>query len=148
VALALAGLGLVAAGGWRGGPVAGPVRAASAATTSTPQISAAPAVIPGHRLVRLAIDAGALPPGLGTDVTVDLLAAVADSSGGGEVVDVASGRVVAVSPGASPLVTLDVEAVAAPRVLWAEAFAKWVRVLVRASPDDGAPLPDAGGPGR
>ena len=97
---------------------------------------------PGHRVVRLHLDAGAVPPGLEVDDMVDVMAAIPDAQGGGgRVVTVASCRVVSVasdgtgsgSPTSSSVVTLvlDTDVVAAGRLLWSEAFAKSLEVLAR-----------------
>lgn len=100
---------------------------------------------PGHRLVRLQVDAASLPPDLRADQLVDVLAAVADGSApSGRVALVATGRLVALAGAPSPApsgaageaVTLDVDAAAAERLLWAESFAKALRVLSRPAADD------------
>jgi hypothetical protein len=105
-------------------------------------------VLAGHRLVRLPVDAAALPPDVGTGAVVDVLAAVVDPPGGGHVVSVARARVVAVSDGASPVVTLDVDAAGASRVIWAQTFAKALRLLARSSAGDDPAPPDVAGLGR
>jgi len=107
--------------------------------------SVAPSV-PGHRLVRLALDAATLPPGLLPGANVDVLAAVGDAGGNGRVVTVATAELVDPGGGSSPVATLDVDSAGAARLLWAETFAKSVRLLVRASSGDSAP-PDVGGVG-
>ena len=121
-------------------------RVALALPAGTPLVAAllidSQAPQPGHRLVRLHVDAGGLPSGLRADDLVDVVAAVADAQGGGgRVVTVASGRVVSATadgatssspaspPGVALLLSTDV--VAAGRLLWAEAFAKSLQVLAR-----------------
>jgi hypothetical protein len=100
-----------------------------------------------HRLVRMPVDAAALTPDLVLGATLDVLAAVPDGPDGGRVLSVAAGRLVAVTGGSSPAVTLDVEASAASRLLWAQTFAKSLRLLVRPG-GDSAPPPDVSGLGR
>ena len=103
---------------------------------------------PGQRRVGLHLDQAAVPPGLQPGDGVDVLAAVADvqSAGGGRVMVVARARIVGVqaaADGAAPnaagdAVTLDVGAEDVERVLWAEAFAKSLRLLVRPAGDTSA----------
>jgi hypothetical protein len=74
---------------------------------------------------------------------VDVVAAVADGQapGGGRVEAVATGRVVTpttTGAGSTSRVALDVDASAAERLVWAEAFAKSLRLLARPFGDDGA----------
>jgi hypothetical protein len=101
----------------------------------------------GHRLVRVPVDAAALPPDVGAGAVVDVLAALVDPPGGGRVVSVAHARVVAVSGGASPVVTLDLDGAGASRLIWAQTFAKSLRLLARSSAGDESP-PDVAGLGR
>lgn len=110
-------------------------------------ISDAPVAAPGHRLVRLALDAASTPPDLDVDGVVDVLAAVPDGSDGGRVVLAATARVLAVSGGGTPVVTLDLDPAAAARVVWAQDFAKSLRLLVRASPSDAGVPPSIAGLG-
>lgn len=100
---------------------------------------------PGQRRLRLRLDQAAVPPELQRGDRVEVVAAVADGQalGGGRVGVVGEGRVAAVeavrdggaSSGPADVVTLDIDAVGAGRVLWAEAFAKSVRLLVRPAAD-------------
>jgi Flp pilus assembly protein CpaB len=110
----------------------------------------------GQRRVRLRLDQGAISPGMQPGDAVDIVAAFADAQApeGGRVAVVARARVVVVeqggegatAAGATDAATLDVAAVDVGRVLWAEAFAKSVRLLVR--PDgDTSVLFDVGGAG-
>jgi SAF domain len=107
----------------------------------------APPIVPGHRLVRLPVDAVAMPPGLVSGSTVDVLAAVASADAadaGGRVLTVTSARLIKVSGGSTTTLTLDCDAAGAARLLWAQSFAKSMRVLIR-PPGDTAMPPDVGG---
>jgi hypothetical protein len=109
---------------------------------------AASASAAGHRLVRLQLDAGAVPPDAVAGALVDVVAAVSDASDGGRVVTVATARIVAVAGGSPSLVTLDADVGGAARLVWAQTFAKSLHLLVRASgPDEQLP-PDVAGLGR
>ena len=100
---------------------------------------------PGHRLVRIQLDQGLLPPGLQPGEVVDVVAAeAADQSAIGRLATVATGRVVALSGGT---LTVDVDVAAADRLLWAESFAKALRVLARPPVDDGVAPSDVDGLG-
>jgi Flp pilus assembly protein CpaB len=89
---------------------------------------------PGHRLVRISVDASSLPVAPVVGQLVDVVAAIAnDQSGAGHLVIVTTAKVVAVAGGG---LTLDVDAVGAARLLWAESFAKSLRVLARPPGDD------------
>jgi len=96
-----------------------------------------------HRLARLSLDTSWLAADVVAGVQVDVLAAVSSSDaadGGGRVLTVATARVVGVSAsGSSTTITLDCDAAGASRVLWAQTFAKAVRVL--AHPSGGAATP-------
>jgi hypothetical protein len=128
-----------------------------AGTVLSPALLAAdPGVATGRRRLDLRLDAAAAPTGLQAGDRVDVLAAVADAEpgGGGRVLVVTEGSVVAVGvggPGSSATgppqltVTLDVAAAAAARVLWVEAFARTV-ILLRRPTGDGVPLVAASGP--
>jgi hypothetical protein len=111
-------------------------------------LAAAHTLAPGHRLVRLPVDAAAVPPDLVSGALVDVLAAVPTSEaadGGGRVLTVASALVVSASSGGTTTtLTLDCEAAAAARLLWAQSFAKSLRVLARPASDAAAP-PEVGG---
>jgi hypothetical protein len=111
-------------------------------------VAPAPPSTPGHRLVRLPLDGAVVPPDLSAGVVVDAVAAVAASADGGRVVTVATGRVVAVAAGTSTVVTLDTDVTGAARLVWAQAFAKSVHLLVRPSSGDEAAPPDVSGVGR
>jgi hypothetical protein len=115
---------------------------------SDAMLTGTPPLAPGHRLVRLPVDAGAVPPDLVSGSVVDVVAAVASADSadaGGRVLTVASAPVVTVSAGGSTTtLTLDCDAAGAARLLWAQSFAKSMRVLVRPAGDTGAP-PDIGG---
>jgi hypothetical protein len=111
---------------------------------------------PGHRLVRLPVDAAALPPSLVADQLVDVVAAVVDpQSTGGRLMAVATGRVVSITPpsadGAASstpptaTLTLDLDVAGAQRLLWAESFAKALHVLARPPGDDAAAPAGVGG---
>ena len=115
-----------------------------------PLLLDAAATRPGHRVVRVQLDASSLPPSLEVDELVDVLAATAGQVDGGRIATVATGRLLAVTGdadaggGASPpqaTLTLDVDAAGAERLLWAESFAKALHVLARPEGDDGAPPP-------
>ena len=121
-----------------GVPLVGPVLLDAAATR------------PGHRVVRLQLDASSLPPSLEADELIDVLASTAGQADGGRVATVATGRLLAMTAdggaggGASPpqaTLTLDVDTAGAERLLWAESFAKALHVLARPEGDDGAPPP-------
>jgi hypothetical protein len=105
-------------------------------------LTAGPPVATGHRLARLTMDAASLAGDIAAGIDVDVLAAMSSSDaadGGGRVVTVATARVVGLSTsGPSSTLTLDCDASAASRVLWAQTFAKAVRVLAH---------PSGGGPG-
>jgi hypothetical protein len=120
----------------------------SGALLSDSMLSVARPPAQGHRLVRLPVDAGAVPPDLVSGTLVDVIAAVPSSEatdGGGRVLTVASALVVSVSGGgATTTLTLESEAAAAARLLWAQSFAKSLRVLARPAGDIAAP-PDVGG---
>ncbi|HXA27258.1 MAG TPA: SAF domain-containing protein [Candidatus Angelobacter sp.] len=98
----------------------------------------------GRRLVRVPVDGTDLGSDVVPGVLVDAVAAVPQGSDGGRVVAVATGRVVSVASGSTPVVTLDVDATAAPRLIWAQTFAKSLHLLVRSSAAD-QPPPDVGG---
>lgn len=109
-------------------PAGAPLFAAILLDPATPE--------PGHRLVRLTVDGSSLavPPVVGQ--LVDVVAAIVnDQSGGGHVVVVTTAKVVAVAGSAT--LTLDVDPASAERLLWAESFAKTLRVLPRPPGDDG-----------
>lgn len=148
--LGVVGVGLVLAGAAR--PAPGGVQAVRAAPAGLAPAGHAVAVAtgvpdatqPGHRVVRVAIDAATLPPELQTGETVDVLAAVGDiQSGDARVVPVASGVLVAAG---SPL-AVDVDQAGAERLIWAEAFAKALRILVRPPGDTSSPAAGVSGLG-
>jgi Flp pilus assembly protein CpaB len=94
----------------------------------------------GHRLVTVHLDSADAPGGVQPGDTADVVAAVADSQGvaDGRLLMLASGSVVVASHDS---VTLDVDSVDAARVLWGQAFAKSIRVMLR-PPGDAAALPE------
>jgi hypothetical protein len=102
----------------------------------------------GRRLVRLPMDANALAPDVVAGAVVDVVAAVPLGSDGGRVVSVATARVASVSGVSGPVVTLDVDSAAAARVIWAQTFAKSLRLLVRSPAAEEQPPPDVSGLGR
>jgi Flp pilus assembly protein CpaB len=102
--------------------------------------------VAGHRLVRLPVEASALPPDAAAGATVDVLAALPDGAEGGRVLGVATARVLGLTGAGAPVLTLDVDAAGASRLLWAQTFAKSLRLLVR--PPGDQPPPDVGGLGR
>jgi SAF domain len=105
-----------------------------------------PPLAAGRRLLRLAVDAASAPPDLAAGVEVEVLAGLPDGAGSGRVVLVATARVVEVAGGSSPIVTLNADAAGAARLVWAQAFAKSLRLLVRGASGD-APPPDVAGLG-
>ena len=111
-------------------------------------VSAPAASAPGHRLVRLQLDAAAVPPDAVPGAVVDVVAAVSEASDGGRVFTVATARVAAVSGGSPNLVTLDADVGGAARLVWAQSFAKSLHLLVRTTGADEEPPPDVAGLGR
>ncbi len=104
-----------------------------------------PVVAAGHRLMRLPLDGASAPPDMHVGAVVDVLAAVPDGAAGGRVVVVATARLAAVDGGTSPVATLEVDSAGAARLVWAQTFAKSLRVLVRGSAgDETAPPPVTG----
>jgi hypothetical protein len=203
VLLALAGLALVVAGGWRGTAVAGSgsggegsltvvvaTRALDAGTVLAPSDVTSRTAVPsdalsglahdpadvigrrlavavpsgsplsgmllssvappaaGRRLVRLPMDTNAVAPDVVAGAVVDVVAALPLGSDGGRVVAVATARIASVSGGSSPVVTLDVDSAAAARLIWAQTFAKSLRLLVRSPAAEEQPPPDVSGLGR
>jgi hypothetical protein len=111
-------------------------------------LTAAPPLASDHRLVRVSLDTSSLAADVVAGVDVDVLAAVSSTDaadGGGRVVTVATARLVGFSvSSSSTTLTLDCDAAGASRVLWAQTFAKAMRVL--AHPSGGAvPPSDVGG---
>ena len=106
-----------------------------------------------RRTVVVAVDRAHLDPGLAVGAAVDVIAAVDGDHHGGSVSAVATAVVVSVTPAADPpatsgptaeraggpavAVALDCDAVQALRIVWAESFARGLRLLVRAG--DGGP---------
>jgi len=96
-------------------------------------------------LMRLPLDGASAPPDMHVGAVVDVLAAVPDGAAGGRVVVVATARLAAVDGGTSPVATLEVDSAGAARLVWAQTFAKSLRVLVRGSAgDETAPPPVTG----
>ena len=141
VLLGLVGLCLVLAGMSRPASTAaeGPRTAPAAMATANPlpaSSTSSGGTQSGHRVVRLTLDAATLPPGLAIGEVADVVAAVGDpQSGDARVVPVASGVLVAL--GSS--LAIDVDQAGAERLLWAEAFAKALRVLARPPGDTSSP---------
>lgn len=107
----------------------------------------APTSPAGHRLVRLQLDAASVPPDATGGALVDVVAALSGPSGeAGRVVTVATGRIAAMSGNSPVLVTLDADAGAAARLIWAQTFAKALHLLVRDGADQ-QPPPDVTGLG-
>jgi pilus assembly protein CpaB len=109
---------------------------------------AASASAAGHRLVRLQLDAAAVPPDAVVGALVDVVAAVSEGSDGGRVVTVATARMLAIAGGSPNLVTLDADVGGAARLVWAQTFAKSLHLLVRTSGADDQLPPDVAGLGR
>ncbi len=130
-------------------------RVVVALPTGTPLVaallSAAEEASPGHRAVRLRVDAASVPPALHADQLVEVMAAVVDGpAASGRVVRVATGHVVSVAAAsdgggqagaAQSVVALDVDPMGAERLLWAQSFAKALSLLAVPAGDPGGDGP-------
>jgi len=114
---------------------------------------------PGRRTVVIVVDADHVDPRLAAGSDADVIAAVDGDGHSGSVSAVATARVVSLTAAGdaatrstsehttpSTAIALDCDSESALRIIWAESYARSVRVLVRDGDDGPPPSPVAGMP--